>query len=674
MKTIWKKRKEIQENKIESLSTSANLSPVISEILLERDFDSPSKVNDYFTEGLKNLDELSFIHSIQTSVDRILDALENEEKITIYGDFDCDGTIGSAIIYDYLKNNDGNVSYYIPDRLKEGYGLNKEAIKKLKDQGTNLIITVDNGISSNNEVDYIKELGMDIIITDHHNYHEKLPDSSNIIDFKCEQNNYFKEICGAGVSFLLILALNEILCLPNFKKREYAELVTIATIADIVELRNFNRDLVKVMLNQMNSKGIRNKALNSLYKKAQLDKLSVGNIGFRIAPMINAAGRIGNADKIIELFTTNDCDQIENITEYLFELNSDRCQIENEILDEARKKIIDEQIDEEVLIISNKHWHQGVIGIVASKIQEEFYKPVIIISFDENDIGHGSCRSVPGFNIFEALDISKEYLIKYGGHNQAAGLTINKKDLKDFKESILKYAKDQGLKKETIKEINYDLEIDISKIDKSLLTDLEKLEPFGVSNPEPVFKITNPVVSNPRLIGKNNNHLTFNCNQLNCVFFNEQDIDFPKQQGYSFLAKIRRNCYNENIQLILLDQKIDPFKNFKYIDDLVKNSLSAEEIQNELSMFGKRNLINRNFLVKLYKLAKKVNSRGFYVKDFIKKSNTTLVDLVIALNILKEANLIQYDYKDGVLKFQIIPQTQKVELKNTKTFKLFKNS
>ena len=354
------------------------------------------------------------LKDMDKAVNRILSALENKEKIIIYGDYDVDGITSTSILFLFLKENGAIVDYYIPNRMEEGYGLNLEAINKIKDKGTDLIITVDTGITAVNEVALAKELGMDVIITDHHECQAEVPQAYAVIDPKQEDCSYpFKLLAGVGVSFKLIQALAKKLNNEN-SICKYMDIVSVGTVADIVPLIDENRILVKKGFEDIPN--TQNIGLDALLKVSGYKggPVTTGLIGFALGPRLNASGRIGDAKRGIELLITNDKEKAKMIADELNEENKNRQAMEQEIFNEAIS-LIEKEFDiknTKVIVIAGEGWHQGVIGIVASKIVEKYYRPTILLTI-EDGIAKGSARSVEGFNIFEALCESSQFLTKF---------------------------------------------------------------------------------------------------------------------------------------------------------------------------------------------------------------------------------------------------------------------
>ncbi|WDU84359.1 single-stranded-DNA-specific exonuclease RecJ [Caloramator sp. Dgby_cultured_2] len=374
------------------------------------------------------------LKDMDRAIDRIDEAIKKREKIYIYGDYDVDGITSTAVLYRAFKKLGVDVSFYIPDRVNEGYGINREAIDHISSLDVDLVITVDCGISAIEEVEYAKEKGLDIIITDHHECKERIPNTIAINPKRHDCQYPFKGLAGCGVAFKLVQALFKFYDLQGYE--EFLDLVAIGTIADIVDITDENRIIVKYGLEKiLNS----DKAgINAIKQVAGIkDKISTYNVAFQIAPRLNAAGRLSDAKIAVELFITNDNEKAMQIAKYLDQENKKRQQIEQEILDECIEKI-QREIDlkrDRVIVLSSPNWHVGVIGIVASRIVERFNRPTILF-YEEGETLRGSGRSIRGFNLYDNLVECKDLLVKYGGHELAAGLTIERSKLDDFRKRL----------------------------------------------------------------------------------------------------------------------------------------------------------------------------------------------------------------------------------------------
>lgn len=678
MKTIWKKRGK--DYSLEELTFFKNFlkeNELLCKFLLSRGF-SYEEAKQYLDNDIYEFLEFIPNEDMRNAVLRIVQAVNKGERIVIYGDYDCDGSIGTALLFKYLKEIGANVDYYIPNRLEEGYGLNKEAIKKLAKEDTDIIITVDNGITALKEAELIKKLGIDLIITDHHEPLKDLPEAFATIDFKIDNDSEFTELCGAGVALLLIQALDDYFESPYFNFTEYAQLASISTIADIVPLKTVNRSLVKYAFETMNEDEIIHPGLKALVDVSEANELNSYNVGFRIAPMINAAGRLGQTDNVLELLTSKNPKRIKELAEILHQENIERNAIEKEVLKKALEKIEKEVLyKDDIIVVGGKDWHEGVIGIVASRIQEKWNKPVIVISFNDDNIGHGSCRSIANFNIFKALDGSGEFLEKYGGHEQAAGLTVTLDNLEDFKRKLIEVSEEQNLKELFTKVHEYDLEINTDELNLDTVKSLGKIQPTGVGNPGAVFKFNLKNIDNLRAIGKERNHLAFKVDNINALFFNRADLLHSLHDGpITILAKPQINCYNntEKLQLSVVDIKQNPFENFNKALEFINNSKNGEEFFKKVIEYGYLKNIDRNLLVKIYNLAKSIGNRGSYVDQIMDKAELTAIDLALSLEILKEASLLDYNFANNIIYFNLIPTKNKKDLTVTKKYQLLQEA
>ncbi|KMT21271.1 single-stranded-DNA-specific exonuclease RecJ [Clostridium cylindrosporum] len=458
----------------------------------------------FLDPSMGNLNNPFLLKDMDKAIERIDEVIKKGQKIVIYGDYDVDGITSTSILFRAFKKLGIDVSYYIPDRLDEGYGLNIEAVTYLKSLQTDLIITVDCGISALEEVDYIKSLGMDVIITDHHECREEIPDTI-VINPKRQDCTYpCKNLAGCGVAFKLIQALWMYYNIDGVD--EFLDIAAIGTIADIVELRGENRIIAKHGMEKLKTTDkcglIALKSISGLE-----DNITSGNIAFQIAPRINAIGRLRDAKIAVELFITCDSDKAMQIAKYLDQENRSRQKIEEEILNEAIIKIsqeVDLQNDR-VIVVSSTNWHLGVVGIVASKIVDIFHRPTIILC-EEGDMARGSGRSIEGFNLFKALVECEDVLQSFGGHEMAAGLKVNTSNIKDLREKLNSYGKridpDVYLSK-----LNIDMMLDSSDINFENLDAIKALEPFGEGNPTPVFGIEDIQLLSKRYVGSGEKHI-----------------------------------------------------------------------------------------------------------------------------------------------------------------------
>lgn len=557
-------------------SGNNNIDKEIEQILYNRGIQSKDEVEFFINGTLENLMNPSDLSDVDKGVERILKAKENNETIWIYGDYDVDGITSTSLCYLALKELEINVKYYIPLR-DEGYGLNKDALNYIKEEGGNLIITVDCGISSISEVEHCNALGMDMIITDHHEINNELPPAHAIINPKREDNkNSYKYFAGVGTAFMLLLALYKKLDKKN-EIYKYLDIVAIGTIADIVPLKGENRLLVKRGLELLKSskwQGL-NMLMKRLFENPIDKKFDTYDVGFIIAPIFNAAGRLEDAKMAVELFVSNCHITCDKLIYELINKNSERKEIQEEILKKAIDKIENEKLDEDsVIVVAEKKFHHGVIGIVASKILDRYYKPTIIMEIKPLEgIATASCRSTEAFNMIEALNSMRDIFIKYGGHAGAAGFSIAIENIEEFSKRINEYAVENLNSEDTKKPIKIDCELSMIKISFDLMDKLSLLEPYGFGNASPMFAIRNCKYTNFRAIGKEKNHLMMDLikngvEMKNCVWFNSEDMleTILNNKEIDVAFKLKMETYKDKYQYKIFIEDIKPSK--KIMNDI----------------------------------------------------------------------------------------------------------
>lgn len=619
-KWTLKYKGEVKET---NLSKKINISPEISQILNNRGIENEKDAEIFMNPSLEYLRDPFLMKDMKKSTERIKKAIENKERIYIYGDYDVDGVSSTSILYLYFKSIGFPVKYYIPNRLEEGYGINEDAIKKIHDDGCDLIITVDCGITSVKEVELANELGIDVIITDHHECQSEIPDAYAIVNPKQEDCNYpFDMLCGCGVAFKMIQALTDE---EEFKTSmfDYLEIVTLATICDIVPLIDENRIIVKNGLKLM--KEGKNLGLRELIKVCGIETNKIGSshIGFSIGPRINASGRLGYSYLGVQLFTTDNEDEAKEIANILEGKNIERQMIESKMYKEAEEILSsDERFkDDKVLVIAKEGWQHGIIGIVASKLTEKYYKPTILLTIEDGE-ATGSARSIKGFSIFDALVSCKDLMNKFGGHEQAAGLALDAKNIDELRVRINEIA-DYNLSKEDLIEnikVEYELKEDSATLD--LVDNLHKLEPFGLSNPSPRFIMRDLLLTNIFKMGKNKQHLKIiveNKKSYECVGFNMAYLadNFQLGDKVDILFQVDENNYNNErkVQFLLKD---------------IRLSHPKSAVTNNLSM----------------KLFEKISPEN---KDSLYSVNTSEEDLVIDIDGDKNINIFDYIEEDTLV-------------------------
>ena len=551
---------EVDEEKVQTIADKHNISEIIARVLLNRGIVEDDTINNFLYPKLENLYDPFLLNDMEIAVDRIIECKEKNEKITIYGDYDVDGITSIATLSKFLTELGIENDYYLPNRLDEGYGLNNNALDKIVRNGTKLLITVDCGISAYNEIEYAKEIGMEVVVTDHHECPEVLPEAIAIIDAKCPNNTYpFNSLAGVGVSFKVIQALCMKLGMPADKYLKYLDIVCLGTVADIVPLVEENRVIVKYGLEYI--KNTKNVGLKALIETSGYKTIDSSAISFGLAPRINACGRMGQAELALDMLLTDSMEEAMRIAEHLQIMNKERQEVEKLIMEDATKVIEENKLySDNVIVIGNENWHHGVIGIVASKITETYYKPSILVCF-EGDEGKGSGRSVDGFDLHEALSACGDKLLKYGGHEMAIGLTLKKEEFQNFKNAIIDFAKDK-LPEDLMPIVKYDAEISTKDISKDTIESLKLLEPYGEANNSPIFVYKNIKVDSIRTLS-NDKHLKLNVKDGNFVFsaiaFNmgEKKDSIRMGDKVDVLHYLELNRYNgfESVQLNVKDIK-----------------------------------------------------------------------------------------------------------------------
>lgn len=506
---------------VASITDSLGINPIVARLLYNRGYKDPASAKSFLYMEAEVISDPFSMKDMDRAVARIERAVKNKEKITVYGDYDVDGVTSVCTLYLYLHSLGADIDYYIPNRVGEGYGVSDGAIKALAERGTKLIITVDTGITAIEEVKYAKGLGVDFVVTDHHECRQDMPEAEAVVNpHRPDCTSGFKDLAGVGVVFKLICAYETArtgngmvdVVLSMFAK--YADLVAIGTIADVMPIKGENRLIVNYGLKMMENTertGIaalidaasnKNEAKRMGIKKKPV-KVTSGYIGYTLAPRINAAGRIRSASIAVELFLADTYDKAYEIAEELCLANKERQNEENNIMAAAYKKIEEYGYDKmPVIVLDSDDWHHGVIGIVSSRITEKYGKPSILVSFEGNmngapspdDVGKGSGRSIKGMNLVDALCHCEGELVKFGGHELAAGLSVTRGKLDDFRNKINDYARNTLSEDDFVPTLEADARIDVSDVTLELAEQLGILEPYGVGNPVPSFVMRSATV------------------------------------------------------------------------------------------------------------------------------------------------------------------------------------
>ena len=481
---------EADLKKVEEIKEKYNLTDLVANILVGRNIaENDEKIKIFLNPTRNDFYDPFLLPDMEKAVDRIIEAANNKEKVIIYGDYDVDGITSICVLKQFLKSIGIDAAHTIPNRLDEGYGLNKEAVKRIADEKYKLMITVDCGISGIEEIDYANSLGIETIVTDHHEPLDNLPNAIAVIDPKIKTSKYpFNQLAGVGVVFKLIQAIGKKLNIAEKEYLKYLDLVAVGTISDIVPLVDENRVIAKLGLKLVEV--TKNIGLKTLINSLGYKQINSMTVSFGIAPRINACGRMGMAEEALKLFLTTDTQEALKLTDKLNEYNRVRQEIEKGIYEDAIEKIKNDNVKEkDCIVLAGENWHHGVIGIVASKITDMYFKPTILVCMEENE-GKGSGRSIPGFDLHNALCKSSQYLQKYGGHEMAVGLSLHRKDFDNFKKVFEDYACSCNLS-QIVPIINIDKEVTDKELTVQNVKDLQKLEPFGEANKTPLFLFKN---------------------------------------------------------------------------------------------------------------------------------------------------------------------------------------
>lgn len=479
---------DLDEEKVDNLVKKYNINKLLASVLINRNIEE-SQIDVFLNPTRQNFHNPFLMPDMDIAVERIIKAIDNKEKIIIYGDYDVDGITSITVLKSFLEDRGIEVDQYIPNRLEEGYGLNKPAIDEIAKKQYSLMITVDCGISGVEEIEYANSLGIETIITDHHEVGDVLPKAVAIVDAKRKDNQYpCRDLAGVGVVFKLIQAIGIKLGLDEKEYLKYLDIVCVGTISDIVPLVDENRVIAKLGL--MLVRQTKNMGLKSLLNSSGYKNIDSNTISFGVAPRINACGRMGHADEALKLFLSKDIYEVNELTKSLNDYNRLRQEKEKEIYEDALIQIKDKKLDEKnVIIIGGENWHHGVIGIVSSKITDMFFKPSILLCY-EDDLAKGSGRSIPGFDLHEALMRCQDKIEKFGGHSMAIGITIKRDMFNEFSEKFENIVKEYDID-QIIPIVNIDSKINLNEINKEIIESLKMLEPFGEGNKMPIFIFKN---------------------------------------------------------------------------------------------------------------------------------------------------------------------------------------
>ena len=548
----WKIKEQPGKEILEELHSKLNIPKFICTLLLQRNIDSLKLARAYFRPNLDELHDPFLMKDMDKTVDRLTRAIESNEKIMILGDYDVDGTTSVSMLYNYFKKKALDPIFYIPDRYKEGYGVSDESIDFAEENNVSLLITIDCGIKANDKIESANTRGIDVIICDHHIPDDNIPKAYSIINPNQNKCDYpFKGLCGCGIGFKLISAIEKKTG-GNEDVNQYLDLVAIATIADQMPMINENRAIVYHGLKVLNKNP--RPGFHFFIRSINRDIIE-SDISFNIGPRINASGRMKSGMISVQLMTENETNKAYKIAQEIESINLLRRAKEKEVTDEAIKKTDPLKFTN---VVYGNDWNKGVLGIVASRLVDRFYKPTIVLALEDGKYT-GSARSVPNFDLYNAIDSGKEYLDQYGGHKYAAGLSIKQENLQSFIDHFESYVNNSMQNQMFIKTISYDIEIKLSDINESNFKLLSRMSPFGLSNYKPIFRTNNCFgAGNLRLMGKQKTHIKFEVKdsedfKIQAIGFNMSEYyeQINNKEPFDILYTISRNTFNNSTSIEL---------------------------------------------------------------------------------------------------------------------------
>lgn len=676
--------------KEEFLSSALSIGRLTARVLVSRGYDIPEKAQRFLQKSDCELFDPFLMKDMDKAVARINEALAKKQSICIYGDYDVDGVTSTTVLYLYLVSKGANVRCFIPERLSEGYGLNKASIGEIA-KNTDLIITVDTGITAIEETEYAKSLGVDIIITDHHSCRDTLPAAYAVVNPHRPDCTYpFKHLAGVGVAYKLVCAME-----GNCKEvaMEYADLVAIGTVADVMPIVCENRLIVDMGLKRLETTcrpGLCALMDNTgILAEHGRRKVYTSTVGYVLAPRLNAAGRIASADKSLELLLETDYAKADILAKELCEINRIRQNTEQAIYEEAIKQIGDYRGDRYSYILYSENWHQGVVGVVASKIAEKYSLPAILFSFD-GDIGKGSGRSVKGLSLTEILEKCSDLLIEYGGHELAAGLSIEKKHLSEFVERFEHLSREQLENKNTLMPVDIDCELFFDEITIENAFDLLLLEPYGLSNPVPQFLLKNAVITDIMPLSSDK-HIRLKIRdrmgrkEVNAVYFGISHCEFPfcrgdvceiacslginEFNGSSYpqlLIRAVRPCDNERQAICKSREIYSKVKDRDDMSDLPPEIIPTVEDFKTVYRVLKRELSGERRRISVRYLKRRIEITENAVLDLCKIK--TVIDVMTEFGLAETIKVRGND----IMEIKIIPAAQKVDLDKSETLKQLK--
>ncbi len=648
---VWSVAKVNKERAI-AMANKLEIPPLLAMMLDIRGITKEEDVINFLQEN-KDFSDPFLMKDMDKAVERITTAVENGEKICVYGDYDADGVTSTSLLYSYLRDSLGaDVMFYIPTRTGEGYGMNKGAVDKIHSLGVTLIITVDNGISAREEIDYSNSLGIDTVITDHHMPSGAIPKAVAVVNaHQQDDKSPFKDFSGVGVAFKLVMAIEGEYADVDSLLENFSDIATLGTIGDIVPLVGENRTLVKNGLRHIqNSDRI---GINAMKQESGIaeKEINSSNVAFTLVPRINAGGRLGSSEKSVNLLLTEDEDEAVTIADKLGMDNRERQSIEKEILASIDEEVrrTPNIVNDKILVFAGRGWHQGVVGIAASRIKDIYDKPTIIIGIDDDGVARGSGRSVEGFSLCDAVFACSEHLTHYGGHPMAVGISLEKEKINDFRKAINAYCKDIKMPYNIL---HIDCKLNPNQLDLSILDCLSYIEPCGASNPSPIFGLYNMTIIATKEIG-NGKHMRITLSRgqgqvpVYAVYFNHnfQSCSYRNGDIVDVAVSLDRNIYNgqENLSVIIKDIKYSQSNNEELIDSeriFDKFAKRYKLTKNEVMSI----LPTRNDFAYVYRFLKQ--NKGFIYGEYALVNalnyKISMGKLIVILYSMKELGLINW--------------------------------
>ena len=665
------------EARVRALAAAGGYAPLTAAVLSARGIDTPDAAAAYLSCDTAGLHDPLLLADMDKAVAVVEGALQRGERIVVYGDYDVDGVTATCTLVDYLRGRGAKCDYYIPNRLREGYGLSRAAMQELYDKGARLLITVDSGITADEEIATARALGMQVVITDHHECHDTLPAADAVVDCKRPDCTYpFDSLAGVGVAFKLVCALEGD---TQVMLDRYADLVALGTVADVMPITGENRIIVAAGLKKLAETG--NIGLEMLLREAGMKnrRLTSSTISFVLAPRINAAGRMGRAELAAELFLTHDPVRAQALAAQLCEQNKLRQNEENQILQQALTRLRTEYnpIEDKIIVLAGEGWHHGVIGIVCSRLCDRYGCPVVLIALDKDGTGKGSGRSVGGFNLFDALTSCEDLLERYGGHALAAGLTVDVGNIDALRDRLRAYAETHVTMAELVPQLHIDCMVRPDWLTIEQIEGLATLEPYGMRNPEPIFCMKDMVVEDITPISSDRHvrmTLIKDGVRFSAIWFGTGAGGLGFVEGNyvdaAFHLEINEFRGRRSVQLTLCDAQLSDCEHLA--DQKLLNVYNTYMADGPLTAREARLLLpDRGDLVAVWRhITCRAEDGRLSVPDgalsrrvaWESRRDINIGKLFVCLDVFSESGLISYHFKEGMVNILLKPYEGKADI------------